>query len=318
MTNLTSFADLDRIMQSSKSGHRSASETPGVPEPTAPEDSSVVSQSTQRNASDGKHTRVPLGKSERTLRRQKAAWNHLQSQGFQTLPDFLKKKAEERDKSDRFEAMVAAVKAKLGALQCAIEKEASETETETKTETETETEDGSEDKDKDNKVVLITESGSTAHQVEQECAVSSHRDLHSDACGESSWPRFEEEESNDDGAVNNPTVDEQSDVEDAQSTVLRMLEDLCRGNDPKDEGHQQSAGNVWNILQDRVALRMAQVELAAMAKAKKFGDFIHNCILAMEAILNIFLDDELGFTWTKASIVVAKTQGNGTTHARTI
>jgi hypothetical protein len=37
----------------------------------------------------------------------------------------------------------------------------------------------------------------------------------------------------------------------------------------------------------------------------------------MEAVLNIFLDEELKFTWTKALIVVAKSQVRGLTCAHT-
>jgi hypothetical protein len=48
----------------------------------------------------------------------------LQAQGFQTLPDFFKRKAEERDEMDKFKAMVARVEAKLRALQGAEEEEA--------------------------------------------------------------------------------------------------------------------------------------------------------------------------------------------------
>jgi hypothetical protein len=59
------------------------------------------------------------------IRRQKKALRDLQAQGFQTLPDFFRRKAEETKKKDDFEAMVAAVKAKLRALQAANEEEES-------------------------------------------------------------------------------------------------------------------------------------------------------------------------------------------------
>jgi hypothetical protein len=62
---------------------------------------------------------------------------------------------------------------------------------------------------------------------------------------------------------------------------------------------------------------MAQAELAGLAREKTMGNIVHHHILAMEAVLNIFLDEELKFTWMKASIVVAKSQGCGPTRART-
>jgi hypothetical protein len=51
-----------------------------------------------------------------------------------------------------------------------------------------------------------------------------------------------------------------------------------------------------------------------MVKEKKSGNFVHTHILAMEATLNIFLDEELGFNWMKASIVMAKSHGHGPMH----
>jgi hypothetical protein len=90
-----------------------------------------------------------------------------------------------------------------------------------------------------------------------------------------------------------------------------MLKDLHYRNDPEDRSHQHSADSAMDTLQDHTALRTAQEELVCMVKEKKSGNFVHTCILAMEATLNIFLDEELGFTWTKASIVVAKSHGRG-------
>lgn len=63
-------------------------------------------------------------------------------------------------------------------------------------------------------------------------------------------------------------------------------------------------------------MRTAQEELVGLARDKKVGDFVHGCILTMEAVLNIFLDEDLWFTWTKVSIMVAKSQGHGPTRVR--
>jgi hypothetical protein len=110
---------------------------------------------------------------------------------------------------------------------------------------------------------------------------------------------------------------EQGDLEDAQGIVLQMLKDLRHGNKPKDSSHLQTMDGALDLLQNCVALQMAQAELAGLAREKTMGNIVHHRILAMEAVLNIFLDEELKFTWTKASIVVAKSQGHGPTHACT-
>jgi hypothetical protein len=295
-----------------ESGGR-ASEAPTVTESTPAKLSDPVPQSVYRNAEDGKQVHMS-GKSGRTLRRQKKTLRDLQAQGFQTLPNFFKRKAEERDEMDKFKAMVARVKAKLRALQGAEEEEAG-----------TESEMGDEDED-------TFEPSSTTCRIEQEHVekehtISIHSDLHSDTCQEPSWSILEEEEEElDDDQVpdkrnksaNDSAMEEQSNREDAQDTLLWMLKDLHYGNDPEDGSHQHSADSAVDTLQDRAALRTAQEELVCMVKEKKSGNFVHTRILAMEATLNIFLDEELGFTWTKASIVMAKSHGRGRTCARMI
>ncbi|KAN0140612.1 hypothetical protein V8E53_001821 [Lactarius tabidus] len=369
MTNFMGTADLNRahpINQNLEGGHeaaidsaRHASEAPGVTELTAPtpKHSSPVPQS---NVEDRKHAHLLKGKSERSMRRQKKALRDLQAQGFQTLPDFFRKKAEDADKKAKFEAMVASVKAKLKALQVAEEEEAS-------SETETETEDqqdvevisepdtswdgmprdktrpqspdtaaaphtrgatlepgGAEEMTKDS-VVWMAGSSSTTYLVEQEGTIHSGNNL--DAYLESSHAVFEEEEdgSDDDQTLdkrnesgNGCAMEEQRTLEDTWDTVSQMLEDLRHMNEPKDSSHPQPADSFLELLRDRVALRTAQEELASLVREKKPGDFVHRRILAKEAVLNIFLDEDLGLTWTKASIIVAKSQGHGTTRARTI
>lgn len=332
MTKLMGNADLarnpNRTFQSSAGVHKaafdsggSANKGPGVIEPTVPripEYSSPVPESAQASAADGKHAHAARGKSDRTIRRQKKALRDLQAQGFQTLPDFFRKKAEERDKMDKFEAMVARVKAKLKALQSAREEE----ELEARSESESESED-------EDEVVWIAKpasAGSTTHQNEQEHATSSVSEPRTDTRQKSSWPIFEEDKDFDGHQAlytriesgNDPVTEKPGNLEDAQDVVSQMLKDLCHRNNPEDSGHQHSVDNAWDTLRDRVALRAAQEELAGLAKEKKLGDFVHSRILAMEAVLNIFLDEDLGFTWTKASTVVAKTQGRGTTRARSI
>jgi hypothetical protein len=327
MTNFTGTADLNRahpVTQNPEGSHRAA-----------------ISSA------------CPLvkGMSERTKRRQKKALTDLQAQGFQTLPDFFRKKAEDADKKAKFEAMVASVKAKLKALQAAEEEEASSgTETETKDEHDFEVisepdtsqvrspdiaatlhsrgatlEPGGAKEMTRDPVVWTAQSSGTTCRVKEEGAINGHISLN--ACQESSCAMLEEEEeeSDDNRALdkryergNGCATEEQRNIEDVRDKVSRMLEDLRRGNDPEDDSHLQPADSPLELLRDHVAMQMAQEKLASLEREKKSGDFVHSRILAMEAVLNIFLDQDLEFTWTKASIIVAKTQGCGKTCAQTI
>ncbi|KAH8985221.1 hypothetical protein EDB86DRAFT_2833165 [Lactarius hatsudake] len=48
------------------------------------------------------------GKSERTMSRERLAWRKLEAQGFTTLPDFFRQKAEKEQREARLAALVAA------------------------------------------------------------------------------------------------------------------------------------------------------------------------------------------------------------------
>ncbi|KAN0136769.1 hypothetical protein V8E53_005539 [Lactarius tabidus] len=77
-------------------------------------------QSTQTDTKEaGKCARTlhHTGNSERTRRRRRKALKDLQAKGFQTLPDFFRKKAEKAKEKAEFDAMVAKVKAQLRAFQ---------------------------------------------------------------------------------------------------------------------------------------------------------------------------------------------------------
>ena len=268
-----------------------------------------------------KHARTPHVKSDRTLRRQNKALRDLQAQGFQSLPDFFQKKAKKVEEQDKFEAMVARVKAKLQALQDAEEEEEPGTETENKTNTNTEPE--TETKE----IVWIAESSGDTHQIKQEHTDSALSNTNLDTGREPSQSIFEEEEEDIDdnraldernGTKNKCSTEGQCNPKDAQDTVLWMLKDLHHWNDPNDCSHLQPADSALVILQDHVVLLTAQEELRDMAKEKTRGNFTHSHILAMEAILNVFLDEDLQFTWKMALVIVGKSQGCGTMRAQTI
>ncbi len=107
-------------------------------------------------------------------------------------------------------------------------------------------------------------------------------------------------------------------LEDAQSTVLQMLKDLCHGNVPDDSSPQQSTDNAMDLLRNCIALQTALEELVGIARGKKTEDFVHSCIQAMTVLLNLFLDKDMSITWRKASVIIAKTQGHGKTHVWTL
>ena len=56
----------------------------------------------------------------------------------------------------------------------------------------------------------------------------------------------------------------------------------------------------------------------AKSKSKDLDAVLCGHILAMIGVLNVFLDEELGYTWMKASVIVAKSQGYGITRAWSI
>ena len=292
-------------------GIGSADETPDV---TELQHFSSALRSVQNDREIERHACTSHSKSGRTVRRQKKALRDLQAQGFQTLPDFFRRKAEETQKKEKFEAMVATIKAKLKALQAANEEEESS---------------GSETED-DPEVVSDSVPdaccGSAPRDNAQPWSPDSTAVMHTDIDSYASWEPsqaiFEEdEEDEDEGKAQdeesdhgNGVEDLQHHLEDAHIIVTQMLKDLHHGNKPKDGSHLDIMDNALNLLRDRVVLRTAQEELAGLVRDKKVGDFVHSHILTMEAVLNIFLDEDLRFTWTKASIVVVKSQGRGPTH----
>ncbi|KAH9009697.1 hypothetical protein EDB85DRAFT_1890393 [Lactarius pseudohatsudake] len=280
-----------------------SSESPEITELTALEHFSSVLQRAQRTMEEGGKCAQALcytGKSERTQRRQKKALRDLQAKGFQTLPDFFRKKAEETEAKTKLEAMLVS---------------------------EPDMSWGSAPRDTPERRTPATQhsKGATSEPRRAEGISRDPRLGHpwvaeSDTCSDSDSPQYaveevEEDSDDSDETGSNPSVGEQDSREDPRAIVALMLEDLRNRNVPDVGGHLHSTGSVLDILQDRVALRTAKVELVAILKEKKSDDFVRSRILAMEALLNVYLDTDLDCGWTDASILVAKTQGRGTTRA---
>lgn len=108
----------------------------------------------------------------------------------------------------------------------------------------------------------------------------------------------------------------------ARRAVDAMLEDLRQrrvGAEAGLAGDPLSAVdralNLWN---DHAALHAANVRLTEKCKAKTLDVTLRARITAMTAVLNLCLDAGLCYTWTNASLVVAKARGQGPTHARNL
>ena len=250
------------------------------------------------------------GNSERTIRRRKKALKDLQAKGFQTLPDFFRNKAEKEKKKAEFDAMVARVKAQLSASTAfqgrdEDEEESSGAETEA---TESDL----------NPEVVAEQDALSEPEVPKGVAMhdasrspNSTPPIHSLSDSEES--KDTKESLGDDDKTRMPC-----DLKDVQATFAKMLEDFCHANVLNGSSPLQCANGVLALLQDRPALRTAQEELAGVAKDNKLGDFVLARIRAMAVFLNLFLDEDLGYNWTTASIITAKAQGQGKTRARTI
>ncbi|KAH9065131.1 hypothetical protein EDB83DRAFT_2675115 [Lactarius deliciosus] len=91
--------------------------SPDITELTALEHFSSTLQSAQRRAAEAEGSRRKraryTGQSEGTIGRQKRALRDLQAQGFHTLPDFFRHRAEKAMQKARIEAMVATATARL-------------------------------------------------------------------------------------------------------------------------------------------------------------------------------------------------------------
>ncbi|KAH9172180.1 hypothetical protein EDB89DRAFT_1967082 [Lactarius sanguifluus] len=98
-------------------GDEASGASPDITELTALEHFSSILQSAQRRAAEAEGSRRKrthyTGQSERTIGRQKKALRDLQAQGFHTLPDFFRQKAEKAMQKAKIEAMAAAATARL-------------------------------------------------------------------------------------------------------------------------------------------------------------------------------------------------------------
>ena len=99
----------------------------------------------------------------------------------------------------------------------------------------------------------------------------------------------------------------------ARHAVDALLEATGSAEEPRSAA--DSSLNLWN---DRPALHAACVKLSERAKEKSLDVILRARITAMVGVLNLYLNSELGYSWRKASLVVAKARDQGITHARNL
>jgi hypothetical protein len=69
---------------------------------------------------------------------------------------------------------------------------------------------------------------------------------------------------------------------------------------------------------DITSLQQAVKQLTLKSKDKKIDVFFYAHITAMVGTLNLYLDPDMSYGWREASFVVAKSSGNGVSHAQKI
>jgi hypothetical protein len=105
-------------------------------------------------------------------------------------------------------------------------------------------------------------------------------------------------------------------LDDAQAVVARILEERRHGNLDSTGFQSVALDNTMGYLRDRVALHAAREELTVIAEDKKRDHILRSRIRDMVGLLNLFLDEDLRYTWRKASLVIAKSHSHNVARAR--
>jgi hypothetical protein len=304
-----------------------------------------------------KRAHAPQKKPDRTLRRYKKAKRDLEAQGFLSVPEFFKLKAkktgqqeainvaqsddadESQDKINDAEDM-GNMSGKDAASVHALEEEEEASnaenggnETRTKVcntkgravsiemllEEEEEEEEAENDADKTNEV------RSTIRAKALSGRDSSGPELVLEPClgwGPSRTVLYESEGSSGSESSSSSSSGDSlsvvSDHDDLHNTRSKELEGVRFGNIPDDTATQQPMVSVPELLRDRAELQRVQGELSLKAKGKGLDTVLHSRVVAMVGLLNLFLDRSLDVSWKRASEIVAKSEGRGTTRARSI
>ena len=291
------------------------------------------------------------GQSGRTFRRQKKVKRDLEAslerQGFVPLRDFLERKARSAMAEPEAEVTRTARIGTMSTLAPVLEEEEEEEEEAEEEEEEEEeegdatlrvdddeetsihaSEGGGEEADESN--IASADNESEADETENEKRTASTRggmgtmltprpsggdnDISCLGWGPSRIVLHESEESSSVLDKN----DALSDLDELSSIYTKEVEGLHDGKAPDHSATQQPASNAADVLRDRAGLQTAHQELSLKVKSGNLDSVLCTRVEAMMRLLNLYLDQSLGYTWTKASLVVAKSEGHGTTRARSI
>jgi hypothetical protein len=109
------------------------------------------------------------------------------------------------------------------------------------------------------------------------------------------------------------------DKETCTTSNLKHLEDIRRKAVEADQMVSQSMpGFIFKLLGDRSKLREAIIQLTRNAKTGNLDVIVWARFAAMIGLLNVYTDDNLKYSWRRASEIVAKTEGRGENHVQRI
>ena len=120
------------------------------------------------------------------------------------------------------------------------------------------------------------------------------------------------------GRHDKAAVEAAPDANETQRAIQVLLENLRHGRTPADESTPSLIDDSLELLHDYAALSRAKDMLMLQSRDKMLDVVFRAHISAMAGVLSLFLDPDLSYTWREASMVTAKAQGHGSTHAHSI
>ena len=87
-----------------------------------------------------------------------------------------------------------------------------------------------------------------------------------------------------------------SDLNKLSGIDTKEVEGLHDGKAPDHSATQQPASNAADILRDRTGLQTAHQELSLKVKSGNLDSVLCTCVEAMMRLLNLYLDQSLGYT----------------------
>ncbi|KAJ3521969.1 hypothetical protein NMY22_g12088 [Coprinellus aureogranulatus] len=103
-----------------------------------------------------------------------------------------------------------------------------------------------------------------------------------------------------------------------KSKLEELLRNLREGRRPSDMSPPSQSDHKLENWNDKPKLRRAQAILTVKSKDKLLDVLFRSRISGMLALVNLYLDDKLTYTWREASLVASIAQGHGSSHARNL